>query len=309
LLAVAIQAKGGVRAISDPSSEEVEILIATRDLPANTIIDLDAVAKSKAKRQEATDKKYLTNETQVIGQMLIADVLKGQAFASKQFPDSDSDINIVRTLKPGKRAMSILLSSEQGIENILYPGCVVDVVATFRLPPADGQGFGEIVTATVLRQVYVLGVGPRTVVSEKAEKDGTTGTDSKRGRMITLQVDPEQGEMLQLAVTQGQVSVALRNPLDKSEDKIGDGTRLEDLGERLAEKIRNLNQAGDKTQPPQLPTATLASNGSSSQPTLVVESRDTADEQPQRVWMVQVLRGGRIVDNMKFPIVEAQDKK
>lgn len=310
MLAVAIQAKGGVRAVTDQGNEEIEVLIATKDLAANSIIDADSVARKKSRRNETTE-NYLSNETQVIGQMLIADVLKGQLFTAKQFPDADSDLNIVRSLKPGMRAMSILLSSEQGIENILYPGCVVDVVATFRLPPPDGQGFGEIVSATVLRQVSVLGVGPRTVVSEKSVKEGSTSIDSKRGRMITLQVDPKQGEMLQLAVTQGTVSVSLRNPLDKTDDTTEPGTRLDELSKDLADKIRRLNENADRrSQPPQLPmaTETVGGNGSDTQPSIVVDSR-ADQEADQPAWLVQVLRGGRIVDTMKFPLSQAQGKK
>lgn len=311
MLAVALQQRGGVGAVTDRGSEEIEVLVAKTNLPSYTIIDSDAVARTKAKRSEAEEKKYLTNETQVIGQMLIADVRQGEVFRAKQFPDAESDISIIRALKPGMRAMSILLSSEQGIENILYPGCVVDVVATFRLPPPDGQGFGEIVTATVLRQIDVLGVGPRTVVSENIEKDGKTTTDNKRGRMIALQVTPQQGEMLQMATTQGQVTLALRNPLDKSEDTVGDGTRLGDLSKDLAEKIRRLYEDADrKAQPQQLPVATevASTTDASTPPTLVVEPRNSR-ESDQPMWLIQVLRNGRIADTMKFPLTDVHGKK
>jgi Flp pilus assembly protein CpaB len=66
----------------------------------------------------------------------------------------------------------------------------------------------------------VLSVGRVTEVSQTpasgTQPATTTNVSATQNRAVTLLVTPEQAEKLELAKNQGKISLALRNPLDKS---------------------------------------------------------------------------------------------
>jgi pilus assembly protein CpaB len=308
MLAIAIQARNG-NPVNDPANQIIDIVVAARKLSANTIVDADAVQKSSVKRSEAPP-DVLTNPIQVINHMLLTDVLPGEPLTAKKFPAADSDLALAQSLPPGMRAMSIALNSETGIEDLLYPGCIVDVVATFRLPAMNGQGYGQVLSATVLEQIPVLAVGKRSIMAEKPA-DGSPApsgsAEAKRARMITLRVDADQAEMLQLAVTNGTVSIAMRNPLDKELNINREGTRLESLNKQLAQKLMELNR-GQPEQPAQVPSTPVmtssVSPGGASQPEPRVELPSDGPK-----WRVRVLRNGHDSEDLSFPMSEVQGGK
>src|SRR5437870_977256 len=88
LLAVTLQANV-TRQGAVVDAQDAEILVATRDLPAMTIVDTAGVAAMKVHRTEMPAKS-LTSTAQVIGQVLIMPVLKGQPFTGLQFATSES---------------------------------------------------------------------------------------------------------------------------------------------------------------------------------------------------------------------------
>jgi len=218
---------------------EVEILVATRALPAMKVVDANDVARRTVKSNEVPMGASMSLAN-VIGKVLVAPVVEGQTFTDRAFASSESGLNLASALPKGYRAMSCALSTESGIEDLLYPGCVVDVVASFRLPTMPGRPSGEILSATLLQGVQVLAIGPRTIVntSDNSSTDPSVdpGIDRKRLRMVTLMVDSKQAEALQLASTNGELTVTMRNPLDKDEQE-GHGVMLSDISEQIAARL------------------------------------------------------------------------
>jgi pilus assembly protein CpaB len=140
----------------------------------------------------------------------------GQAFTPACFPKPGSGVEVAGLLAPGKRAVSVSLTDYSGIEALLYPGCSVDVLASFTLSP--NSKIGKAVSTTLLEKVQVLAVEHITVTSEGSEEKEVTGTASSRRAgsklLVTLMVDGKQAEALQLASEHGDISLALRNPTD-----------------------------------------------------------------------------------------------
>jgi pilus assembly protein CpaB len=94
------------------------------------------------------------------------------------------------------------------MEGLISPGCVVDVLVTYR-PEQDKEPVSE----TILQNIMVLAVGPYTVASSDQEAN-LFAQPKNRGesRMVTLAVTPEEAHVLQAAAEKGTVSLALRNP-------------------------------------------------------------------------------------------------
>lgn len=256
---------------------EVEVLVAARKMPAMAIVDAGAIKTRTVKSDEVTEGTRL-RYTDIVGQVLITPLVEGEVFHNRNFASRDSGIHLASTLPEGLRAMSAMLEDDTGIIDILYPGCVVDVIASFRLPSADGIASGEVLSATVLQGVQVLAIGNDTVVTGEADSDSvlTPSVDRKQRRRVTFKVDQDQAEVLQLATAHGKITVVMRNPLDvaKSEER---GVLLTDLSQNLAGRIDQMT-APDAVSAP-----------------MTVQARNSAVEPKKRakdaVWTTVVMRG------------------
>jgi pilus assembly protein CpaB len=98
------------------------------------------------------------------------------------------------------RAMTVRVNDVIGVAGFTQAGHRVDVVVIL-----SGN---EAAARTVLSNIQVLSADRR--IDQEQARAGT-GADQ---RVVTLLVSPEDGEKLALATTQGQIVLALRNPLD-----------------------------------------------------------------------------------------------
>jgi pilus assembly protein CpaB len=77
----------------------------------------------------------------------------------------------------------------------------------------SATGSGEPQTVTVLRNVAVLANGQRLDRS-------LLSSESQNSPVITLAVSPDDAAKLALAMNQGHLQLALRNPLDTSQTEV-----------------------------------------------------------------------------------------
>jgi pilus assembly protein CpaB len=146
------------------------------------------------------------------------------------------------------RAMSVIVTSASAVGGWLYPGCLVDVVAAVRVPTARGGSTADVLSTVLLQGVEVLAVGTQSIVSAEEKTVGGQIKDNRK-EVVTLMVDAKQAEALHLAAVQGDITLTLRNPLDK--------TATQDRGLRLAQ-LSGENPEGDRVVaiealPPLLP--------------------------------------------------------
>jgi pilus assembly protein CpaB len=105
-------------------------------------------------------------------------------------------------LTPGKRAMSVPVSSDTAVGGFILPGDRVDVLTT-RETPTPGDAGGKVTVAeTVLQNIRVLALDQATA----AEKDAK----SIVAATATLEVGPVEAETLARAKAGGAISLALR---------------------------------------------------------------------------------------------------
>jgi len=145
---------------------------------------------------------------QVIGRVLVVSMSKGEAFMETCFAVEGQGLQIAGRPPEGMRAVSVSVSDSSGLHGLLYPGSVVDVLVSLH----SGTGRRSI-SRTLLEGVQVLAVNEQTLYTRKEE--GSTKSDSRYQKMVvTLLVDMEQAQHIQLAVRHGTLSLALRNPRD-----------------------------------------------------------------------------------------------
>jgi pilus assembly protein CpaB len=106
-------------------------------------------------------------------------------------------------IPPDMRGMSIKVNEVTGVSGFVLPGDRIDVLVTID----NVNGGMNAVTKTILQDIEVLASGVKT--ETKNNQNVTVQT-------VTVMVDPVGAEKMALAVDQGTVHLALRNPVDRS---------------------------------------------------------------------------------------------
>lgn len=106
----------------------------------------------------------------------------------------------------GKRAITVRVNDVVGVAGFALPGNFVDIIVNTK--KEEGTGNNKItkeISKIVLEHILVL------AVAQEAGRDETT---PKVVNAVTLEVSPEQAEMIDLARSIGDLSLVLRNQAD-----------------------------------------------------------------------------------------------
>lgn len=221
-------------------SGKVKAVVATTSLPAMSWITSQHVeVKEVQKKGLAAD--YFSDSIQVIGKVLAVPIVKDQVLTKRSLIAEGSGAQLAAGLSPGMRAVSVPVSRHSVMGGLLYPGCIVDVIATFNLRTRDAKG--EAISTTLLRRVRVLTVQDESIISMAGQEEQKTRTSRTEAQLtVTLEVDSRQAEALQLAMNNGKITLAMRNPLDQqevdSDAMVLSQGRLAKLGELLGTSVR-----------------------------------------------------------------------
>jgi pilus assembly protein CpaB len=141
-------------------------------------------------------------------------------------------------VRPAMRAASVQVNQVSGVSGFVLPGDRVDVLVT--VEPRGGDR-DETVTRTILQNVEVLAAGQKT--EQESNKPITV-------QAVTLLVDPRGAEQIALAMHQGEISLALRNPEDQDTVKTASYSTRQMLGATAAPPAaRRVVKAAPKPEP------------------------------------------------------------
>jgi pilus assembly protein CpaB len=113
------------------------------------------------------------------------------------------------------RAISVRVDDVVGVAGFILPGNRVDILATKR-----DRTINHAITRTLLQNIKVLAVDQEA--SQEKEKPAIV-------RAVTLELKPEQAEIIVQAMQEGTIQLTLRNPLDNE---------LEDTTVKAAEEVQ-----------------------------------------------------------------------
>jgi len=214
--ALLVNAMGTDSSASAKNLASVEVMVAKKSLPAMTVVTLDHVVKQMVSKNDLPQGQ-LSSPARVIGRVLSIPVVEGQVLTESCFVTEGTGAQLAAALPNGMRAFTVNLTSRAiPDELLLYPGCVVDVLFSAKLSSSDRRG--QAVSATILQGIQVLAVQGDSVVSTPESEQAATAAKTRRansGLQVTLLVDQKQAEALQVAADNGNISLSVRNPLDK----------------------------------------------------------------------------------------------
>lgn len=280
--------------------EEATIVVANTAMPAMTVVSADTVDIRRVPLS-AAGANSIAHPASIIGKVLVVPVLPQQELTKNCFANEGSGLRLSSVLPVSKRAMTVCLDDRSGIENLLYPGSIVDVLVTLKMDPASHQA----VATTLLRGISVLAVGNKTVLSEDTESAQASGVElANRARkpFVTLMVDSKQAQALQLAVELGKISLVMRNPAD-SQSVSESSTLLTQLSSEYANWLAKI-EARDKLL--NAPPPVVKPPPPPPQPATLPATRPVEIEKPP-TWETTVIRGSQS-ENQVFRLKKSQDR-
>ncbi len=140
-------------------------------------------------------------------------ILPGEPVVSTRLSNAKSGTGIASLIRPNMRAISLHVEDSVGYTGLVYPGAFVDVIATIRDPMGRGPSSRIAVqNARVLSLGMDADVATRTIREQKADK--LTGSQEHGGTFVTLEVTPDEAEILSMARNEGKIDLVLRNATD-----------------------------------------------------------------------------------------------
>jgi pilus assembly protein CpaB len=221
--------------VASPKGEKTtKIVAAAHDLQAGTRLKKSDLKKINVAEKDVPATSFL-DEAQVLDRALLFPVNTNEAISRTKVAAMGGAEGLSATIEQGKRAISVPITDSSSAGGLIQPRSHVDVLFT------RTGSMREALTTTVLQDVIVLSIGKQTEVS-------TTPVDPRVNRpttqAATLMVTPEQAQKLELAKNQGRISLALRNPLDRSVGEESGAATAETLNPMLFSGIqRNVRGA------------------------------------------------------------------
>lgn len=213
--ALLVSTMGANSSAAAKNSQGFEVVVARKSLPAMSVITVDDFVKQKVSKNELPQSQQISSPTRVVGRVLSVPVVEGQVLTESCFIADGTGAQVVAAIPEGMRAVTLNLNSKSVPDALfLYPGSIVDVLFSFKL---TSKSVGEAGSLTILSGIQVLAVNGESVVSNPEQEDAAAKTRRASSNLqVTLLVDQKQAEALQVLADNGNISLTIRNPLDKS---------------------------------------------------------------------------------------------
>jgi pilus assembly protein CpaB len=142
----------------------------------------------------------------ITGSIARSPFIAGEPIRDQKLVKADGAGFMAAILPTGFRAVSTEISPETGAGGFILPNDHVDVLLSKREKNPDSKAPDLVSAEIILTNVRVLAID-----QAPKEKDGT---NTLVGKTVTLELKPEQAEMLARARQSGTLSLALRSIVD-----------------------------------------------------------------------------------------------
>jgi pilus assembly protein CpaB len=196
-----VAAYGVYRAIQQMPVREVEVA-STFAVVSRDPLDVGTVLKAEqlqlvAWPESAPVMGGFSAIEDAVGRGLISPVVPNEPITESKLAPREAGGGLPPLIPPGMRAMSVRVNDVISVAGFAAPWTRVDVLVTI-----------ESMSRVVVSNVQVLAAGTK-YEQENARQGAAVPTT-----VVTLLVTPEDAERIALAQTNGQIMLALRNPMD-----------------------------------------------------------------------------------------------
>jgi pilus assembly protein CpaB len=219
VLTAGLASFGVYRAIQRIPVREVEVahtfvVAAARELPTGTRVSASDL-KIVPWPDGAPVSGAFAKVDDIVNRGVVMSVQENEPVTEAKLAPIEAGAGITPVIPDGMRAISVRVNEVIGVAGFVTPGTRVDVFATLQQQPTSQ-------TRIIVSNVQVLAAGTRY------EQDKNKPGEPIPSSVVTLLVTPQDAERVVLASTEGQVMLALRNPLDVAPTATP-GTRMSTL--------------------------------------------------------------------------------
>jgi len=154
----------------------------------------------------------LTSVLEAKDRVTLHNIGPSEALSQNNTAPTQEGTRLSQVIPQGLRAVSLRVSEDSSVANLIRPGDRVDVlvISNSRTPPAAGRVFPPAEVVTILQNIPVLAVGNATVA-------GSANNPNGPARTVALAVTPRQAAMVGLIHAVGGEYLSLRPTEDNAE--------------------------------------------------------------------------------------------
>jgi len=189
----------------------VVVLAAASTLRAGTLLkpdDIEARAVPEADVPAGARRDSPQARAELFGAMVRQTLLQHQVVLPADVMRPGDHGFLAAVLTPGRRATSVGVDAVSGTAGLIWPGDHVDLILTQEVADPKSPGARRIAAETVLKDVRVIAIDQQLVQGGNQ----SAGTEPA-SRTVTLEVTPEDAELVNVAARLGKLSLAVR-PVD-----------------------------------------------------------------------------------------------
>jgi pilus assembly protein CpaB len=190
------------------TSAQRQVIVAAKTIPAHATITAAMLVAAK-RPADAVDPDAVVAPGGAIGLSAVNEIPVGSTITASKLAHALPN-GLPGRVRPGMRAVSIALDRVKGVSNLLQAGDRVDVIAV-TTPRTDGTPKA----AAIIRGARILSIGQQidTPTSANASPSPDQATTA------TLEVTPQQADLLTLADVDATLRLALRSPRDNARNE------------------------------------------------------------------------------------------
>jgi pilus assembly protein CpaB len=218
-----------------PVAATRQVVVAAGDISPGTALS-SKIVKIVSWPQEVIPPKSVSSLREIEGRVVKVPISQGNPILFSMLAPEGTAAGLSGILADGKRALTVKVDEVAGVAGFIHPGDHVDVLAD--LPILDAK---EHFSKTILYNIPVLTTG----------QIWQQGGDNKPVvvNTVTLELTPQESEVLNLASNEGRIRLALRNRNNQTIDPTQGVTTsfLIDGVSKKAEKVAAQRKRGEKT--------------------------------------------------------------
>ena len=184
------------RAIPDKTAS---VVVAAVEIPYGVKLE-DTQVKVLAWPGDSVPQGSFSSKEQVVGKVTKNNFYPDEPITEKRMSEHVGGSTLSGLISKDYRAISVRVDDVVGVAGFILPGNNVDILSTKKEPATN-----QAITKTLLQNINVLAVDQE--VSQEKDKPAIV-------RAVTLELKPEQAEIIVQAMQEGTIQLTLRNPDD-----------------------------------------------------------------------------------------------
>ncbi|HWQ33857.1 MAG TPA: Flp pilus assembly protein CpaB [Blastocatellia bacterium] len=262
----------------------VRVFFARVDIPAGSTIQESQIEEGDYPGNRAQE--VMKDRKAIIGKTAAYDIAARAPIFSRYLSPAGGGPLAVK-VREGYRAFSVPVNESSSVAGFVTPGSFVDVISVMQ--PA---GASRPVARTILQNVKVLASGNQLQTSAEGADNAPRAQSFST---VTLEVPPDQAQMLALALREGSLQLVIRNPNDRNEASVQPASLTTIFGSLPPEMRAAAASPANIPRPtPTIPPLVIATSRALPTPTATPAPTPTP-------FTVQIFKPGKPPEKYQFP--------